>query len=142
MLESIINLGIILEVFEYFIEAFVIVILAMYVFNKITPYDEFKEIVSGGPYNKGNKAIAYDYAGKLIAVSKIVATAIFTCKGILAVAIWGIVGIIMLAIAFEAIEYFMHDDRHEALKSGKESRGIFTAAISLSIMFIITAVIS
>lgn len=142
MLENIINFDVILEVMQYSVEAFIILIFAMYVFNKITPYNELEEIRSGGPYNKGNKAVAFDYAGKVIAVAKIVATAIITCKGLVAVAIWGLFGIVMLTIAFEAFEYFMNDNRHDALKDGKESRGIFTCAISLAIMFIVTAVIS
>lgn len=142
MLENIINFQVVGEVLLYTIEAFAIVIFAMYVFNKITPYNELDEIQNGGPYGKGNKAIAFDYAGKVIAVAKIVSVAIFTCKGFLAVLVWGLFGIVLLGAAFEAFEYFMNDNRHEALKDGKESRGIFTCGISLAIMFIVCSVIS
>lgn len=141
MLEGIINLNVVLEILAYSAEAFAIIILAMYLFIKLTPYNELEEIRSGGPYNKGNKAVAFDYAGKVIAVSKIVATAIFTCKGFIAIAVWGFIGIAMLAVVFEIFEHFMKDDKHTALKDGKESRGIFSCAISLAIMFVITSVI-
>jgi putative membrane protein len=136
------DLSVFMNVILYSFVGFVMLIIAMYIFNKITPYDEFDEIVRGGPDAKGNKAVAFDYAGKIISIAKIIATAILTCKSVIAVIVWGFIGIAMLTIAFEIFEYGMKDNKHEELKAGKEARGIFTCAISLSIMLIVTAIIS
>ena len=91
-MEDIINLQNIIDVALYSVEALIIVMLAMYIFVKITPYNEFNEI------RNGNKAVTFDFSGKVIAVSKIVAMSIITCKGMLAVAVWGLIGIVMLVL--------------------------------------------
>ena len=139
---EIIDFFIIGEVLKYFLEAVLIVGIAMYLFAYFTAYDEIKEIWSGGQNGEGNIAIAIDYSAKLIAISRIVAAAILVCHGMVAVAVWGFFGIFMLLAAFKCLEHFMNNSGAAALQEGRIARGIFSAGLSLSIMFIVTAVIS
>lgn len=73
--------------------------LGYFVFSKLTKFDDMKEI------SKGNAAAGIYMGGKLLGLSIIVAMVSYSSHSWLSMAIWSIVGIVILCIVYLIFEW-------------------------------------
>ena len=137
MFENIIDIQEVLLTIYYFLVLGVVSIVCMWIFEKITPYNDFELI------RNGNSAVAIQFAGKILGITYIMSTAVDTNNSLLGAAIWGIIGFILMIIGYFIFEMATPKlEVRKEIEKGKVSVGIIAAAISLAIAFIISGAIS
>lgn len=129
-------LTVFISVVSYLLVSLLVLLGSAFFLKMLTPYNEFEEI------KKGNIAVAIDFGGKILGVGNILHFAIITSKSLLVAALWGSIGIALLAITFVVFEHFMKDDKHEEIKNNNIARGIFSALLSITISLLVGVSIS
>lgn len=118
--------------------------IGLYLFARITPYNEMKILSSGADENSrcAAEAVAYDLGGKLLGLTIVLASAIFHSTGIVDLIIWGIIGIVFQVVTFYLFEYFTPFQVTQEIPQGNVSVGIFSSRISIAAGLLIAALIS
>ena len=78
---------------SYFVVAVVLLVVFMFIYVKVTPYNEYKEIANN------NVAAAITFGGAILGFTLPLAAAIFFTHDILEMAMWaGITGVVQLVV--------------------------------------------
>ncbi|WLR42325.1 DUF350 domain-containing protein [Bacillus carboniphilus] len=137
MFENILDLQEIIDTLYYFVVLTGVTFLCMWLFEKITPYDDFKQI------KDGNSAVAIQFTGKIIGIGYIMNSAVATNDSLLSAAVWGLIGFILMVIGYFAFELFTPKlNVKKEIESGKVSVSIISLAISIVIALITAGAIS
>lgn len=117
--------------------ASLIILLTIFVFVKLTKYDDWAEIA------KGNVAAAMALGGKIFGVGNIMRYAIVTNEGPGETVIWGFIGLVLLILVYLAFEWLTPRlDVNGEIASGNIAVGLLVMIFSVSFSFIIGASIS
>lgn len=106
---------------------------ALYI--RITPYREMALI------RAGNRAAAVSLGGTLIGLALVLASVATHSVGLLDLLLWGVV-----ALAFQLLVYFVTNlllpDFRQGIEAGRDSYGIFLAALSVAVGLINAGAVS
>lgn len=117
--------------------ASLIILLTIFIFVKLTKYDDWAEIT------KGNVAAAMALGGKIFGVGNIMRYAIVTNEGPWETVIWGLIGLVLLILVYLAFEWLTPRlDVNDEIASGNIAVGLLVMIFSVSFSFIIGASIS
>lgn len=121
--------------------------IGMFLFMKITPYNEFQIISEGDEVNTPRKAAAaqaaaYTLGGKIIGLSLVLASAIFHSVSIIDLALWGGIGIGFQIIIFYLYELITPFKVTSEIPNGNIAAGILSAFLSTSTGLLLAALIS
>ncbi|MYL34125.1 DUF350 domain-containing protein [Pontibacillus yanchengensis] len=122
----------------YFIVAIVIVVIGLFIFEKITQnYKDWDEI------QNGNTAIALSITGKIIGICIILAFAIYHSTQLWDTLIWGAFGVILQMIAYLIFEGLTRKFSVETqLHKNNVAVGVVTMGVSIGLAFVIGASIT
>lgn len=114
-----------------------IILLTIFIFVKLTKYDDWEEI------SKGNVAAAMALGGKIFGVGNIMRYAIVTNEGPVQTVIWGLIGLALLILVYLAFEWLTPRlDVNREVASGNMAVGLLVMVFSITFSFIIGASIS
>lgn len=120
-----------------FIVASLIILLTIFVFVKVTKYNDWEEI------KKGNTAAGMTLGGKIFGVGNIMRFAIVSNTGPLDTVIWGLTGMALLILVYLAFEWLTpRINVNEEIASGNMAVGFMSLAFSVAISYVIGASIS
>ena len=110
----------------YFVSTLAMLIVAVFIYVRFLPYDEFALI------RKGNVAAAVALAGTMIGYGAVVWSATAHGSTLLETAIWSGVALVSQIIAFEVIHLIFRDFKAE-MEKGDVAYGIILGAFSIAI---------
>lgn len=112
-------------------------LLTMYLFTKLTKYDDWAEI------GRGNVAAALALGGKVLGVANVIRFAVLTNGGALETVLWGLVGMILLLLSYLIFEWLTPRlNVNQAIAEGNVAVGVMSLSFSLALSFLIGAGIS
>lgn len=112
----------IIAFFSYFVVSVVLLVIFMFVYEKVTPYREFKEIANN------NVAAAIVFAGAILGFTLPLAASVFFTHNILEMAKWaGITGVVQLVV-FLVMRRFVPN-----IQAGNVAPAILLFSMSLAI---------
>ncbi len=107
---------------SYFVVAIVLLVIFMFIYEKVTPYNEYAEIANN------NIAAAITFGGAIIGFTLPLAAAIFYTHDLLEMAMWaGITGVVQLVV-FMVLRRFVPD-----IKAGHIAPAVLLFSMSVSI---------
>ncbi|WP_211230032.1 DUF350 domain-containing protein [Desulfovirgula thermocuniculi] len=114
-----------------------IVLLAVFVFTRVTKYDDWAEIA------RGNAAAALALGGKVVGAANIMRVAVHTNSGVVDTVLWGLIGVGLLMLAYLAFEWLTPRlDVNKAIAEGNVAVGLLSAAFSLALSLLVGASIA
>lgn len=120
-----------------FIISSLIILFTVFVFVKLTKYDDWAEIT------KGNAAAAMALGGKVFGVGNIMRYAIITNDTPGQTVIWGLVGLALLILVYLAFEWLTPRlNVNDEIASGNIAVGLMAMIFSITFSFLIGASIS
>lgn len=123
------EIGLFIGFLSFFFTALVLVIIFLYLYALVTPYDDYKLI-----FEENNIAAALAFGGAIIGVSIPMYSALVNSVSYLDFAMWGAVAIlIQLTFAFVVTRFFTSFAFEEKISKGIISVGILMAFLSISI---------
>ncbi len=108
----------------YFVMAVVLLALFSLIYARITPYREFALI------SKGNLAAAWSFSGALIGFAIPLASAISHSVGLVDMAVWGTVALVVQLIAFTVVRRIFPAIVSD-IPENHVAQGVFLGAVSL-----------
>lgn len=121
----------------YFVVLMGVTVGCMAIFELITPFNDREEM------KNGNTAVAIQFAGKIVGLSIVMFSSIFHNASLLAAAVWGIIGFILMLIGYFVFEFLTPSFKvDKEIKEGNNSVAIVAASISLAIGIIVAGSIS
>lgn len=113
----------------FFATALVALVAFIFMYEKVTPYDDYKLI-----YQEGNSAAAISFGGAIIGVSIPIFSALSHSVSYIDFLVWVIIAILVqLFFAFISTRVSKKYSFKEQIESGKVSVGLLMSAISLAI---------
>jgi len=120
-----------------FIISSLIILLTIFVFVKLTRYNDWEEIT------KGNAAAAMALGGKVFGVGNIMRYAIISNDSASQTVIWGLLGLALLILVYLAFEWLTPRlNVNDEIASGNIAVGLMAMIFSITFSFIIGASIS
>ncbi|HWR44615.1 DUF350 domain-containing protein [Sporomusa sp.] len=117
--------------------ASLIILLTVFVFIKMTKYNDWEEI------QKGNLAAALALGGKVFGVSNVMRFAIVAHTSPLDTVVWGTLGLAFLVLVYMAFEWLTPQiDVNKEIGSGNTAVGFMAMIFAASMSYIIGASIS
>ena len=110
----------------YFVSTLVLLVVAIFIYIKVLPYDELALI------RKGNTAAAVALAGTMMGYAAVVWSATSHGANLLETAVWSAVALVSQIVAFEVIHFLFRDFKAE-MEKGDVAYGIILGAFSLAI---------
>jgi putative membrane protein len=131
-------MGPFIATFLYFVIAIIVVLVGLFVFEKITTkYKDWEEI------GNGNTAVALSVGGKIVGICIILSFAIYHSVIIWETLIWGAYGVFLQMIAYYLFEAFTRKfSVEEKIKENNVSVGIISMTVSIGLAFVIGASIT
>ncbi|MFC7061535.1 DUF350 domain-containing protein [Halobacillus seohaensis] len=127
----------ILATVGYFAIGVLVVLIGLFIFEKITDYKDWDEVKAG------NKAVAMSIAGKIIGICIVLSFAIYHSFTIWDTLLWGAIGVVLQMIAYLLFELFTRKFSVETqLKNNNTAVGIITMGVSIGLAFVIGASIT
>jgi len=121
----------------FFVATSLVVLVAIFVFDKLIKYKVWEEI------NNGNMAVALAVGGVVVGVANIMRCAISANDSVLRTIIWGGFGTTLLLIVYFAFELFTPKlNVTDEIAKGNKAVGWISFIFSLAFSFIIGASIS
>jgi putative membrane protein len=112
----------IISFISYFVVALVLLVVFMFIYVKVTPYNEFAEI------SKDNVAAAITFGGAILGFTLPLAAAVFFTHDLLEMAKWaGITGLVQLVV-FMVLRRFVPD-----IQAGNVAPAILLFSMSVAI---------
>jgi putative membrane protein len=107
---------------SYFVVSIVLLVIFMFIYEKVTPYNEFAEIANN------NIAAAITFGGAIIGFTLPLAAAIFYTRDILDMTMWaGITGVVQLVV-FMVLRRFVPN-----IQAGNIAPAVLLFSMSVSI---------
>jgi putative membrane protein len=110
----------------YFVSTLVLLVVAVFIYIKVLPYDELALI------RKGNTAAAIALAGAMIGYAAVVWSATAHGSSLVETAMWSGVALVSQIVAFEVIHLLFRDFKAE-MEKGDVAYGVILGAFSLAI---------
>lgn len=110
--------------------ALVLLVVATWVFVKVTPTDQFA-LIRGG-----NTAVAISTGGVVIGFALGVAAAFRYSANLLDAAVWGLVALVAQLLAFYAVMLLMGPKWREGFERGDMAGAVFKAAVAIAVGWI------
>lgn len=124
---------------DLLISFIVIVILqfgGMFIFSLMTPFNDMEEL------NRGNKAVGLALGGKFLATAIILGVAAYTNSSIWHLALWFIIGYLMLILTYWMFEWVTPGVKlADQLKEGNVAVGTMLACVYVGIAFAMSSLI-
>lgn len=108
----------------YFVMAVVLLVLFSLIYARITPYREFALI------SKGNLAAAWSFSGALLGFAIPLASAISHSVGLIDMAVWGTVALVVQLLAFAAVRKVFPAIVSD-IPENHVAQGVFLGVVSL-----------
>lgn len=123
------EIGLFLGFLGFFFTAVALVIVFLYLYAVVTPYDDYKLI-----FEENNIAAALAFGGAIIGVSIPMYSALVNSVSYIDFAMWGVIAIlIQLIFAFVVTRFLGRFAFEEKISKGLISIGIIMAFLSISI---------
>ncbi|MBP7741973.1 MAG: DUF350 domain-containing protein [Aliarcobacter sp.] len=123
------EIGLFIGFLGFFFTAVALVIIFLYLYAIVTPYDDYKLI-----FEDNNIAAALAFGGAIIGVSIPMYSALVNSVSYTDFAMWGVIAIlIQLIFAFAVTRFFTKFSFEEKISNGVISVGILMAFLSISI---------
>lgn len=120
-----------------FMVSSLIILLTIYIFVKLTKYNDWEEI------SRGNTAAAMALGGKIFGVGNIMRFAVLTNESPAQTVAWGAIGLVLLILVYLAFEWLTPRlDVNREIASGNAAVGLLAMVFSITFSFIIGASIS
>ncbi len=114
-----------------------IILLTIFVFIKLTRYNDWEEI------NRGNAAAAMALGGKVFGVGNIMRFAILSNDNPAQTVIWGLLGMVLLILVYLAFEWLTPRlNVNNEIAAGNNAVGLMAMVFSITFSSIIGASIS
>lgn len=111
-----------------------LVLLTIYIFTKLTRYNDWEEIA------QGNVAAALALGGKILGMANIMHYAILSNTGALDTVLWGLLGMVLLLLVYPVFEWLTPRlNVNREIARGNVAVGALSMVFSLSVSFIIGA---
>ncbi len=125
------------ETAGYFAVAVVALIVFLAIFEIVTKYNDWDEIM------KGNIAVALATGGKIFALGNIFRFAIYDNETMWEALVWSAFGFVLLLIAYFIFEFMTPRFKvDEEIKNDNRAVGLISMFISIALSFVIGASIS
>ncbi len=122
-------IGSIFSFLLFFITALVALVAFLFLYERVTPYDDYKLI-----YVDGNKAAAISFAGAIIGVSIPIFSALSNSISYIDFLVWVLIAILVqLFFAFISTRVSKKYSFKKDIDAGKVSVGILMSALSIAI---------
>jgi putative membrane protein len=131
-------MGPFLLTFLYFVIAIVVVIVGLFIFEKVTSkYQDWEEI------KNGNHAVALSIGGKIIGICIILSFSVYHSVKLTDTLIWGAFGVFLQMLAYLLFEVLTRKfSVEEQLHKGNIAVGIVAFSVSVGLAFVIGASIT
>jgi len=106
----------------YFVTAIVLLLVFMFIYAKVTPYNELKEI------KENNVAAAITFGGAILGFTFPIVSSTFFTHDLLEMVLWSVVTAIVQLIVFLVLRRFAPD-----IKDGHVAPAILLASLSISV---------
>ncbi len=113
----------------FFVTAVSVVVLFLYLYAKITPYDDYDLIL-----NKNNLAASIGFGGAVLGLSIPLYSALLSSVSYLDFLIWAVVAMsIQLSLAYALTRYSSRVSLRSQIQDDRVSAGILMAFVSVSV---------
>lgn len=120
-----------------FLVSLLIILATVFVFTRVTRYDDWKEIAGG------NAAAALALGGKIFGVANIIRFSVLSNTSVTHTIFWGALGAALLIIIYLLYEWLTPRlDVNREIASGNVAVGTISAVFSVAASFVIGASIS
>jgi putative membrane protein len=110
----------------YFAAALALLAAFIVIYEKITPYDEFKLI------HEGNTAAAFSLSGSILGFVIPLASAVRGSVSLVDMAIWGVIALVVQLAAFVAVKMMIPSITKD-IPAGNSAQGFFLGSVSLAV---------
>ncbi|HEX3062844.1 MAG TPA: DUF350 domain-containing protein [Usitatibacter sp.] len=107
----------------------------LYVYTRITPWDDF------GLIRSGNMAASFSLTGAVLGFIAPLASAVQHSANLVDLAIWGVVALLTQVVAFIAVKLIMPSVTRE-IPAGNGAQGFFLGSLSLAVGLLSAACMS
>ena len=107
----------------------------LYVYTRITPWDDF------GLTRSGNMAASFSLTGAVLGFIAPLASAVQHSANLVDMAIWGVVALLTQVVAFIAVKLIMPSVTRE-IPAGNGAQGFFLGSLSLAVGLLSAACMS
>jgi Predicted membrane protein len=120
-----------------FLTGLLIVLLTIFIFTRVTKYNDWKEIA------EGNTAAALALGGKVLGVANIIRFSVLSSTGAAETIFWGLTGAVMLILVYLLFEWLTPKlNVNREIASRNTAVGLLSMIFSVAASFIIGASIS
>lgn len=120
-----------------FVVSILIILATIFVFTKVTKYNDWKEIAGG------NTAAALALGGKIFGVANIIHFAVISNTGAAQTIFWGVFGAVLLILVYLLFEWLTPRLKvNQEIASGNVAVGVLSMVFSVAASFVIGASIS
>jgi putative membrane protein len=119
----------------YLAVALVLLGAFMYVYTRITPWDDF------GLIRAGNMAASFSFTGAVLGFIAPLASAVQHSANLVDMAIWGLIALLTQIVAFVAVKLIMPSITRE-IPAGNGAQGFFLGSLSLAVGLLSSACMS
>jgi putative membrane protein len=133
---------------EYLGVTIPLMVIAVFLFTRTTPYNEFKIMFDGDILDdvrkvSSAKAVAFDLGGKIVGLSLLLASAVFHSVSLWDLIAWGLVGTIFLIVIYWLFEFLTPGIKiRKEIPNGNVAVGIFSFCLSIASGLLLGALIS
>jgi putative membrane protein len=118
-----------------FVVTLVVLVLAVLIYERITPINEVREI------NRGNRAAALSFGSAVLGLALPLAICLAHSVNVADIVIWGVVAVVLQLAAFFAIERVFRG-LEKRIEEGDIAAGITVASTQLAVAILNAAAIS
>ena len=119
----------------HFVVTLVMLIVGVWVYTKITPYDEFQLI------REGNTAAAVSLAGACVGLALPLAFCMAASVNVVDIVLWGMAAIVIQLVGFRVTDWLLKD-LPARIKSGEIGPAVLLVGVKLSVAAINAAAIT
>ena len=120
-----------------FLTSLIIILLTIFVFTRVTKYNDWKEIA------EGNVAAALALGGKVFGVANIIRFSVLSSTGATETIFWGFAGAILLILVYLLFEWLTPKlNVNQEIASGNTAVGLLSMIFSVAASYVIGASIS
>lgn len=120
-----------------FLVSLIIIVATIFVFIRVTKYDDWKEIAGG------NVAAALALGGKIFGVANIIRFAIMSNTSPVHTILWGVIGAVLLILVYLLFEWLTPRlNVNSEIAAGNVAVGLLSLVFSVAASFVIGASIS
>ncbi|MDA8228234.1 MAG: DUF350 domain-containing protein, partial [Desulfitobacterium hafniense] len=123
---------------KYLVITVPLMVVAVWLFTRTTPYNEFKIMFDGDVLEDkkkvaASKAVAFDLGGKIIGLSLLLASAVYHSISLWDLAAWGLVGTVFLIGVYWLFELLTPGITvRKEIPNGNVAVGIFSFCLSIA----------